>query len=153
MVDFCRYDGQDREIPSPEFRRLIHHFAECFANYLKPHRSLEGALGLKKREGRGAIDGEMQKQIALNYLRLRLSGRLNKLALAELCTMYSKSKASIGAAFRAWAIHAVAVLREERRLAGQMPPWSKEEKAILKRLHPLRDALNELHETSASKSE
>src|SRR5262245_37694453 len=56
MAEFVRADASDRAIPSREFRRLIHHFAECFFLFLKERKSVERALGLTKKMGHPEAD-------------------------------------------------------------------------------------------------
>jgi hypothetical protein len=144
MVDFCRYDEQNQEVPPSEFRRLIHHFAECFAKYLKRGRSLEGALGLSRKMGHPEADEVVRVDIATRVLRLRLDGTTHQDALDAVSSKCGYGQTVIGKAFSDHTLDAIAVISNERRIAQEQvearrpedkfTPWSADEKGILQKI-------------------
>lgn len=147
MVEFCRYDGHDQAVPAPEFRRLIHHFAECFLEYLKGGSRIERALGLRRKIGQPEADEAVRQDMATAVLRLRLAGESHQNAVAETVEKYGWEKTVIGEAFRDHFPNALVVISEERRKDQERPrtrrpadqyPWSPRERVILRNLQNAR---------------
>ena len=147
MSEFVGYDVANPTRPSAEFRTLIHHFAECFLEYLKRHRPIERALGLTRKLGHPEAGEAMRLGMATDVLRERLAGVSHQEALDKVAEKWGWRKTIIGQAFADHFPDAMVVIREERRKEGEASetsrppdqyPWSLREKVILEKIQSMR---------------
>jgi len=121
MEEFVRHDAQNPSIPSPEFRRLIHHFAHCFAHFLNNDRTIEHALGLRRKMGHPEAEERKRIKLATEVLRRRLGGMTHQTALEEVSAKFHCAQSVIGGAFHEHYPTALVLIREERRKEQEAP--------------------------------
>ncbi len=124
LIHFCEHVDGKRHVPV----ELLTHLRDAFASYLVGEKTLERALGIKRR--RGAPNQEMnQQKMATEVLRLRLEGRTLEEAAAIVAEGYSKGED--GTVVRdAWAKNkqnAFILLRIIRSFDKDKDPWTKDD--------------------------
>ncbi|NIR48065.1 hypothetical protein GWO43_06445 [candidate division KSB1 bacterium] len=114
-----------------KFEFILQHFRDSFQSYLNGDRkTLEAALGLKRKKARPKADPQIRTEMAAEVLRLRLKQISHQDALEEVSHKFGWGITVIG---EAWAAHkqdALILLRLERALDSY--PWSPDEFERLK---------------------
>lgn len=111
-----------RESPPPELMRFLR---DAFRVHLDDGKTIESALGLARREGRPKTALDVRQSMALEILRLRMTGMRHQKCLERVASTFSKPESVIG---EAWARHkfdALLLLRLER--PHDEYPWTSEE--------------------------
>ena len=118
---------------SSQFELLLRHLRDSFQNYLSGNRkTMESALGLKRKKARPKADPEMRIDMAYEVLSLRLVKMSHQDALHEVSEKFGRGITVIG---EAWVTHKFDVLAKMRfeRLANSRP-WKPDEFKRLKEI-------------------
>jgi hypothetical protein len=120
---FCHCAEYNLPIPPT----LTEHLRVGFGSYLDGSKTLDAALGLKRKVGgRRTADPTMRLDMAADVLRRRLTGTPHQRALNEVSDKFGWAESIVGEAWRDHRLSAVALVNNER--AAQ---WTGVEKRVL----------------------
>jgi hypothetical protein len=77
LEHFCELVDRGKPVPS----RLLEHLREAFQAFLDDAKTLDRALGVKRKKGRPPADEIIRAQMAAEVMRCRLAGKTHEQAL------------------------------------------------------------------------
>jgi hypothetical protein len=103
---------------------LLHYLRDAFHAYLNKEKTIEAALGLKKKKGRPGADEQAQIKMAAEVLRCRLHDMPHQEALMEVSENFGCGETIVAKAWAECQLEAILLLRYERR---DKSPWTPSE--------------------------
>ncbi len=109
---------------------IVSFLREGFSRYAAGEGSLESCLGLRRKKGRPGASEQMQVEIALHVLELRLAGEKQIDAVADAAIGFGKERTAVEDAWHNRKESALLAMRLGRAAAGA--PWTPKEAAALR---------------------
>jgi hypothetical protein len=125
----------EKEEQARQFEILLRHLRDSFIIHLKEDRTLESALGLKRKKARPKADPNIRMQMAMEVLRLRLKNLSHQDALVQVSKKFLWGESVIGEAWKEYKQDGVIMLSQERRKASDTYPWTPEEAEKLTKIY------------------
>lgn len=133
-----KFEKEDR---ARQFELLLRYIRDSLRNYLNGNRkTLEAALGLKKKKARPNADPNRQMQMAKEVLKRRLKNLSHQEALEEVANKFKCGETIVGTAWKECKQDGMILLNQERKKKSNAYPWTPEE---AKKLTKIYKKLNE----------
>jgi hypothetical protein len=128
IAHFCDLVESRKPLPP----RLIEHFREAFTAYIDGTKSLEAALGVKRRKGHPHADEKQRIEMATEVMRQRLAEQTHEQALIRTAQKFNCAETIISEAWRAHKLSALDLVIENRDRNGDQ--FTAAQKKVLQRI-------------------